>query len=89
MNEAVFVTLLQRGLLLCLWGVLPPLLLAALFGGLVDFVQGRLGIAEPAPPTLARLLAGFVTLLLCAPWLGGEVARFATALWASLPALGR
>jgi type III secretory pathway component EscS len=79
--------LLERALLLCLSCVLPPLLGAALCGGLVDFLQGRLGVSEPAPAALARILGGLLALLLFAPWLGGEVLRFAAALWTTLPAL--
>lgn len=89
MNTPAMLSLVQRGLLLCLAGLLPPLLVAALCGGLVDFVQGRFGVNEPAPPALARILGGLVTLLFVSSWLGGEFLRYAGALWTLLPALGR
>lgn len=89
MSEAALTALVQRGLLIVLATALPPLLGAAVCGGVADFVQGRLGVAEPAPPALARLLGGLGTLLLVAPWLGGEISRYSAALWAILPTLGQ
>jgi type III secretory pathway component EscS len=89
MSTAALIAMAQRGLLLCLVLSLPPLCAAALCGGLADFLLGRLGVAEPAPAALARLLGGFLALLLLSPWLGSELARHAGALWATLPALGR
>lgn len=88
MSEPALLALVQRGLLICLVTALPPLLGAALCGGLADFVQGRLGVAEPAPPALARLVGGLGTLLLVAPWLGAELGRYSAALWTLLPTLG-
>ena len=88
MSQAALLPLLQRGLLLCLACVVPPLLGAALCGGLVDFLQGRFALSEPSPPALARILGGFLTLLFIAPWLGGEIVRFASELWTMLPAFG-
>lgn len=89
MNETALASLVQRGLLICLATALPPLLGAALCGGLADLVQGRLGVSEPAPPALARLVGGLGTLLLIAPWLGAEIGRYSAALWSILPTLGR
>lgn len=89
MSEAALLSLVQRGLWLCLLGALPALLVASLCGGLVELVLRRLGVTEPAPPALARLCGGLLTLLFLGPWLGTEVARFASALWAMLPVLGR
>lgn len=87
MNPPAMLPLFERALLLCLSCVLPPLLGAALCGGLVDFLLSRLGISEPAPPALGRLLGGFLALLLFAPWLGAELVRFAATLWTTLPTL--
>jgi type III secretory pathway component EscS len=86
--STTMLSLVERGLLLCLAGALPPLLGAALCGGLVDFALGRFGLSEPAPAALARIAGGLLTLLLVSPWLGAEVTRFASALWTMLPALG-
>ncbi len=89
MTEAALYTLAQRGLLLCLVAALPPLVVAALCGGLVELLLGRLGVSEPTAPALARLVGGFLTLLFLAPWLSSEMTRYATALWAQLQVLGR
>jgi type III secretory pathway component EscS len=89
MSELHLLSMLQRGLLLCLILCLPPLVAAAVSGALLDYLLSRLGVAEPAPPALARLFGGFLALLLLAPWLGHEVARQASSLWATLPTLGR
>lgn len=88
MNDAALVALAERALLLCLLLALPSLLVAALCGGLVGWLQARLGVAEPTPPALARLLGGLLSLLLLAPWLGREIVRYASALWALLPTVG-
>lgn len=87
MNPPAMLPLFERALLLCLSCVLPPLLGAALCGGLVDFLQSRLGLSEPAPAALGRILGGFLALLLFAPWLGTEILRFAATLWTTLPTL--
>ncbi len=89
MSPAALLELVQSGLVLLLGCALPPLLAAALAGAAVDFVQARLGVREPTPPALARLGAGFLALLLCAPWMAQRFSQFATALWAALPAYGR
>lgn len=89
MSEAAFAALLQRGLLLCLFAALPPLFVAGLCGGLIELLQGRLAVSEPAAPALARLFGGFATLLFLAPWLGREIGHFSSSLWALLPMLGQ
>jgi type III secretory pathway component EscS len=87
MTDVALLTLFERALLLCLLLALPPLLVGALAGGVVGILQARLGVSEPSPPAVARLLAGIGTLVLLGPWLGREVLRFASALWAALPGL--
>lgn len=87
MTDSALLALFERALLLSLLLALPPLLMAALAGGAVGLLQARLGIQESSPPALARLLAGLVTLVLLAPWLGRETLRFAAALWTALPAV--
>lgn len=87
MTDAALLTLFERALLLCLLLALPPLLIGAVAAALIGLLQARLGITEPSPPALARLLAGLGTLVLLSPWLGREVLRFASALWAALPGL--
>jgi type III secretory pathway component EscS len=89
MSDPVLLDLSQRALLLCLAGVLPPLTVAALCGFLVDLVQSRLGVSEPALPSLARLVGGLGTLLMMAPWLAGQLTRFAAMVWTGLPMLVR
>ncbi|MBL9004431.1 MAG: flagellar biosynthetic protein FliQ [Myxococcales bacterium] len=88
MSDAALLTLFERALLLTLLLALPPLLMAALAGSLVGLLQARLGIHEATPPALARLLAGLLTVILLAPFLGRETLRFASALWSALPGLG-
>ena len=87
MSDTALLALFERALLLTLLLALPPLLMAALAGGVVGLVQARLGIHEATPPALARLLAGPLTVIVLAPWLGRETLRFASALWAALPAV--
>ncbi len=87
MTDVALLTLFERALLLCLLLALPPLLVGALAGGVVGILQARLGVSEPSPPAVARLLAGIGTLVLLGPWLGREVLRFASALWTALPGL--
>ncbi len=87
MTDAALLALFERAMWLCLLLALPPLLVGALAGGLVGLLQARLGVSEPSPPALARLLGGLSTLALLSPWLGREVLRFASALWAALPSL--
>lgn len=82
-------SLLGQALLLLVAAVAPPLLVGAAAAALVDFVQGRLGVREPTPPALARLVCGGLAAVALLPWLGGELVRFATRLLSALPLLTR
>lgn len=89
MAEPMMLSLVQQALVLALYAALPPLLLGGLAGALVDFAQSRLRASDPTLPLVARLVVGLLTLLVLAPRLGHELARFATSLWTALPWLGR
>lgn len=81
--------LLLSALGLLLAAVLPPLLIGAVAAALLDFAQARLGVREPTPPALARLLCGGLTLVLLLPWLGPELVRFSVRLLSALPLVVR
>lgn len=81
--------LLLSALLLVLAAVLPPLLVGAAAAALLDFAQGRLGVREPTPPAVVRLLFGGLTLVLLLPWLGPELVRFSVRLLSALPLVVR
>lgn len=89
MADVTLTPLVQQALVLALYGALPPLVLGGLAGALTEFLQGRLGARDSALPAAVRIAVALGTLLLLAPRLGHEAARFATALWSVLPRVGR
>jgi type III secretory pathway component EscS len=89
MSDATLLRLTEQGLLLALYCAGPPLVAAALAGAVTDLIARRAGIEDPGLPRVARVAALMLTVLALAPLWAGQLARFASALWTALPALGQ
>ena len=89
MNEAALLRLTEQGLMLVLYGAGPPILAGAVAGALTELVQRRAGIESAGLPGVVRLLVGVLTALAVIPATAGQLARFASALWTTLPTLGQ
>jgi type III secretion HrpO family protein len=73
----------QQALFLALAVSLPALAVAAVVGLLVAAMQAASQIQDPTLAHLPRLLAVIAALALLGPWMGHEVAVFATQMFAA------
>ena len=69
----------RDALVLALWISLPPLAAALVVGLVVGALQAATQLQDPAVAVVPRLCAVMGALVLCAPWSGGQVVRFAQA----------
>lgn len=80
------VNLTSHAMILCLLVSLPVVLVSAVVGLLVSFVQAITSLQDQAISQGAKLIAVVVTLLISAPWGASLVLGFARqALAAALP----
>lgn len=78
--------LLMRCALVALFCALPPLLISSVCAAITELLLRRAGITRSGLPELVRLSTGAVAVLLCAAWIGSQIATVATGMWAALPA---
>jgi type III secretion protein S len=71
------VRLTSQAMLLCLMVSLPAVLVAALVGLLVSFVQAITSLQDQAISQGAKLIAVVITLVIAAPWGASMVLGFA------------
>lgn len=70
----------SEALLLCLIVSLPTVIVAAMVGLLIAFVQAVTSLQEQAIGQGAKMIAVLVTLLLAAPWGARLILEFANAM---------
>jgi len=78
--------LLVRCALVALFCALPPLLISSVCAAITELLLRRVGITRSGLPELVRLGTGAVSVLLCAAWIGSQIATVATGVWSALPA---
>jgi flagellar biosynthetic protein FliQ len=78
----------QQALLLVVAVTLPVLAVAAVVGFVVAALQAASQIQDPTLSHLPRLLAVAAALAILGPWMGHEVAAFATEMFAQTAAQG-
>jgi type III secretion HrpO family protein len=78
----------QQALLLVVAVTLPVLGVAAVVGFVVAALQAASQIQDPTLSHLPRLLAVSAALAVLAPWMGHEVASFATQMFAETVSSG-
>jgi type III secretion protein S len=76
MSEAQIIDHLSAGLVLVLYLSLPPIIVAAVAGVLVSFLQALTQIQEQTLSFGIKLIAVAVTLFAIAPWIGAELRSF-------------
>jgi type III secretion HrpO family protein len=81
MPPATLVHHAQQALLLVVAVSLPVLAVAAVVGLIVAAFQAASQIQDPTLAHLPRLLAVVAALALLGPWMGREVAAFATQMF--------
>jgi type III secretion protein S len=75
------IRLTSEALLLCLLVSLPAIVVAAVVGLLVSFVQAVTSLQEQSISQAAKLISVVVTLLALGPWGASVVLRFAQTLF--------
>ncbi len=83
--DPVLVGLGREALVLALWVSVPPLGAALVVGLLVGALQAATQIQDPGVGVVPRLCAVLGALVVSAPWIGAQVARFALACLERLP----
>lgn len=87
MNYETILNLTVQSMWLVLLLSLPPVIVAALTGLLVSLVQALTQVQEQTLGFAFKLIAVFVTLVLTARWLGGELFEFGRNIFDMLPGL--
>ena len=72
---------LTQALYLTLWLSLPPIAVAAIVGTLFSLFQALTQIQEQTLSFAIKLIAVFITLLLMARWLSGELYNYAVSVF--------
>lgn len=70
--------LAEEGLVLAVALALPTVGVAAVIGIVVGLIQTATGLHDPSIPHLPRLVVVALVLALTAPWIGAQLAAFAT-----------
>ncbi|WP_290922218.1 type III secretion system export apparatus subunit SctS [Halodesulfovibrio sp.] len=76
-----------QALILVLMLSMPSILVAALTGLLVSFLQALTQIQEQTLAFAIKLIGVTITIALTAGWLGGEIYNFALQLFTTFPTL--
>ncbi|MCD6498534.1 MAG: flagellar biosynthesis protein FliQ [Deltaproteobacteria bacterium] len=85
-----FILNVTRQALFLVLAVSAPVLLAALVVGLlISVLQAATQIQEQTLSFVPKVVAVALALAVSASWMGGQLTRFTTALWASIPLVGR
>jgi type III secretion protein S len=77
MNFDDVIRLSSQAMLMCLFVSLPAVLVSAVVGLLVSFVQAITSLQDQAISQAAKLIAVVITLLIAAPWGAALVLAFA------------
>ncbi|ACA95048.1 EscS/YscS/HrcS family type III secretion system export apparatus protein [Burkholderia cenocepacia] len=80
MNTDTLIGLTSQGLLLCLYISLPAIIVSALSGLIVAFLQAITSLQDQTISHSVKLFAVIGTLLLTAGWGGTTILRFALRL---------
>jgi type III secretion protein S len=81
MDPDALIRLCSQAMLLCLFVSLPAVVVAAVVGLLVAFLQAITSLQEQSIGQAAKLIAVIVTILVAAPWGGSMVLRHAEELF--------
>jgi type III secretion protein S len=86
MDSDSLVRLTVRAMLLCLTVSLPPVVVSALLGLIVSFLQAITSMQDQALPHTVKLIAVIVLLIVVAPLSAATILHFANdALQVALP----
>lgn len=85
MQTVDLVSYMTQALYLTLWLSMPPIAVAAIVGTLFSLFQALTQIQEQTLSFAIKLIAVFVTILLTARWLSGELYNFTISVFDIFP----
>lgn len=81
MNSVDIASYMTQALYLVLWLSLPPIAVAAIVGTLFSLFQALTQIQEQTLSFAVKMIAVFVTILLTARWLSGELYNYTLSVF--------
>lgn len=78
------VRLTSEALMMCLLLSLPAVLVSAVVGLFISFIQAVTSLQDSSISQGVKLLAVTVVVAVCAPWAGATLLRFAERLMAAM-----
>nr|MBF0685028.1 type III secretion system export apparatus subunit SctS [Pseudomonas sp.] len=81
MGTVDIVSYMTQALYLTLWLSLPPIVVAAVVGTLFSLFQALTQIQEQTLSFAIKLIAVFATLIVSAPWIGGELYNYTISVF--------
>jgi len=89
MPDASIIDFTLQALVLVLLLSMPPIIVAALSGLIVSFIQALTQLQEQTLSFAVKLVAVIITIALTATWLGGEMYNYASNLYSNFYLLVR
>jgi len=84
MNQAQILQLTTEGMLLALIVSMPAVILAAVVGLIISFVQAVTSLQEASVAQGIKLIAVTLLLLIAGPWGGGLILRYAESVMVAI-----
>lgn len=84
MNEADVLEIARAAIWTILSASAPVLLAAMFFGVLVAFLQALTQIQEVTLTFVPKIIAVFITLIISAPFIGGQISAFVTLVFSRI-----
>lgn len=85
MSQEMLLGLAREALLLMILASLPPIGASLVVGFFMSLLQATTQIQESTLSVVPKLCAAVLALVIAAPWIGGQLARFTTQLLLALP----
>jgi type III secretion protein S len=85
MELETLTTYVKQALVLVLWLSLPVVLVTAVLGVAVAFLQAITQVQDQTVSFALKLLAAILTIAVTSAWLGGELFNFADRMFATVP----
>lgn len=88
-NSGSILDLTVHALMLVLLLSLPPIIVASVVGIVVSLIQAVTQIQEQTISFAVKLIVVFVTIVITARWMGGELFNYSLTLFEQFPTLVR
>jgi len=85
METAQLITLAREALLLMVLASTPPIIASLIVGFVMSLLQATTQIQDSTLSVVPKLCAAVLALVIAGPWIGQQLARFATQLLLVLP----